>query len=93
MCDQANESAHSDIMLSINEAAAMLECTRETLVDHLKQGSLPGLKIGRSWVLPRAAFVDAINALAVHQALERRSEAAPKRNHVASPQPGRPRLR
>jgi excisionase family DNA binding protein len=41
---------------SIDEAAQVLDLSRKTVYDHLRSGALPGVKLGRLWILPKAAF-------------------------------------
>lgn len=64
---------------SVDEAAAILECTRESVEAHLRTGRLPGLKFGRSWVLPVQAFVQHVNDLAISEATARRAGLAKAR--------------
>jgi excisionase family DNA binding protein len=83
---------------SADEAAAILECTRASLEAHLRSGRLPGLKIGRSWVLPVDAFTQAINALAISEAAAKRDGLAKARQDAivavqVVPQPRRGRRR
>jgi hypothetical protein len=58
-------------MLHRGEACAMLKCEWLTLRGLLADGTLPGLKISKVWVIPRAAFIQRVNALASEQAAER----------------------
>ena len=57
---------------SINEVATILGCEAETAVERIISGDLPGLKIGRSWIVPREAFSQCLNELALREAQERR---------------------
>lgn len=48
--------------------AGVLGCTTETVQERALAGDFPGLKIGRSWVFPREALLDALNRAARLQA-------------------------
>lgn len=50
------------------EAAEYLECSPTRVLGLLRTGVLPGVKLGQSWVIPRAAFYEAVAALAVSRA-------------------------
>lgn len=81
---------------SVDEAAAILECTRASVETHLRSGRLPGLKFGRSWVLPVEAFAQAINALAISEATAKRDSLTKARQDAivaiqVAPQPRRGR--
>lgn len=67
---------------SVDEAAAILECTRESVEAHLRAGRLPGLKFGRSWVLPVQAFVQHLNEQAVSEAAEKREGGTKRRRET-----------
>ena len=54
--------------IALADACEYLECGDVKLLQLLNDGSIPGLKAGRGWVIPRAAFIDAVNALAVSAA-------------------------
>lgn len=43
-------------MYSVEKVAQILDCEPETAVERIKCGDIPGLKIGRSWVIPIEAF-------------------------------------
>lgn len=83
---------------SVDEAAAILECTRKSVEDHLRSGRLPGVKFGRSWVLPVQAFVQHINDLAISEAAAKRDRLTKARQDAivaiqVVPQPARGRRR
>lgn len=65
-------------MLELDEASAIVKCSIETLHDNLRSGHLPGTKFGASWVIPRRAFFDRLNEIAVEEAAQRRIAATPK---------------
>lgn len=59
-------------MLELNEAAAILKCSTATLEDHLRSGHIAGTKFGVSWVIPRVAFFERVNQIALDEAAKRR---------------------
>lgn len=69
-------------MLTEEQAAELARCTVETLVSHLKAGRLAGAKLGRSWVIPKVAFIESLNRLAEDQM---------KKRQAPTPRPGRRR--
>jgi hypothetical protein len=71
----AFQPSHDD-MLDAIEACAMLKCEWLTLRGLLHDGTLPGLKISKEWVIPRRAFIDALNEKATQGAHERRNRPA-----------------
>jgi excisionase family DNA binding protein len=54
----------SNPMLSIEEACDALKCGPFRLKDLIASGELPGLKVGKEWVIPREAFFRRVNQLA-----------------------------
>lgn len=65
-------------VLTVTEAAAVLDCSDDTVRERAADGSLPGVKFGRDWVFPAEAFYEAVNGIARAEAEERRSGRAPK---------------
>lgn len=59
------------------EVATMLECSAETVELAARQGSLPGLQFGRSWIFPEDALRQALNMQAYTAANERLSKTHP----------------
>lgn len=51
-------------LLTPSEVAQALDCTIETVQAKLVARQLPGIKIGRSWRIPRAALVEHLNEMA-----------------------------
>lgn len=51
-------------ILTADEAAALFDCETRTVEDCLRAGKLPGVKIGKSWVLPTKALLETVNDLA-----------------------------
>lgn len=58
---------------SVEEAAGLLDCTAETTVERIATGDVPGVKIGRSWIIPREAFIQRLNEMALQDAQSRRA--------------------
>ena len=48
-------------------------CATTTVEEHARNRVLPGLRLGQHWRFPRAAFVQAINTLAVNGDMHRTS--------------------
>lgn len=89
-----------DPMVPYDEACSLLSCGPYRLADLLKSGQLPGLKIGREWVVPRRAFFERVNEMAVNGSLarmrqrEREEAARPLPNPQVGERPrGRPRMK
>ena len=40
-------------MLTSKEAADLLRLSQQTVVDYIRRGKLPAVKVGRSWLLRR----------------------------------------
>jgi excisionase family DNA binding protein len=51
--------------ISLQEACDFLECSHPKLKEMLHDGDIPGIKLGKAWVIPRVAFLSAVNAMAV----------------------------
>lgn len=49
-----NDVAHGELppLVSVTEAAEMLDITPQGVNKKLKTGSLPGVKVGNTWVIP-----------------------------------------
>jgi excisionase family DNA binding protein len=70
--------------ISLQEAASFLECSDVTVQKLLCDGRLPGLKMGHSWVIPREAFVQCVNAKSISMAEDLQKEAwKEKQNRIA----------
>ena len=48
-------------ILNLQEAATLLDCEVSTLNNKASQKELPAVRLGRSWVFPRAALVEHLN--------------------------------
>lgn len=64
----------SDV-LTTDEVADLLECEPKTIEEKLRRGELPGVKFGRSWMLPRQALLETLNDLARKNLAEHLGEA------------------
>jgi excisionase family DNA binding protein len=67
--------------ISIVEAASFLECSTERVLGLLAAGTLPGIMAGRGWVIPRAAFLTAVN----DEAMKNRAASSAKRGRKRAP--------
>ena len=76
------------LMLELEEAAMLLKCEPSRIEEMLRDGTLAGIKAGRSWALPRDAFVHRLTELALEQAAQRRKPPVSR-----SPMPSRRRVR
>lgn len=65
---------------TIPEVAQILLCDEETAASRVIQGDLPGIKFGRSWVIPVQAFFQRLNELALEEAETRRQELQGERD-------------
>lgn len=73
--------------LTIDQAAELLKCDRDTAAERLNSGELPGLKLGRSWVIPAEAFMRRINELAIELAEQRRKDQKDAMAKAGQPTP------
>lgn len=71
----APEPLRTQEPLSVEEAATIMDCSEEIIVRHIEVGDVPAVKWGRGWRIPRAAFMDRLNQLALQLADERRAAA------------------
>jgi excisionase family DNA binding protein len=69
-------------ILTTDEVADLLQCDVVTVENKLRQGELPGIKPGRSWMCPRVALLEVLNQQA-HQNIT----ARPSRQPINSPTP------
>ncbi len=51
-------------ILTAEDAAPLLRCEPTTMEEHARSGFLPAVKIGRTWLFPRAALEERLNELA-----------------------------
>lgn len=79
---------------TIDEVAEILGCTPAVAVEQIRRGDLPGLKFGRSWLIPAQAFHQRLNELALEVASERRAARQSRLSYsVPIPAPLAPRSR
>jgi len=71
-------SADTEI-LTVEDLAAMFDCDEETASARLKCGDLPGLKVGRGWIIPRQALFERLNEMALEEAAARRAQLSATR--------------
>jgi hypothetical protein len=57
---------------SIEEIKEILGCEEAAAIRRIDAGDLAAVKIGRSWIFPKAAFDQRLNELALEEAAERR---------------------
>ena len=77
-------------VLDVDTAAQLLRCEPSTVRERLRQGDLPGLKLGTDWVLPAGALLKRLEELALEESAQRRSKPAPAAVALRAV-PGRPR--
>jgi excisionase family DNA binding protein len=51
-------------VMTVDQAAELIGCSRLTVIRALRTKELPGYKVGRSWRVPRAPLVEALERLA-----------------------------
>lgn len=52
-------------LLTAREVAELLDCTQQTVEIAARDGRLPGLQFGRSWLFPQDALVEALRLQAL----------------------------
>ena len=67
----------TDDLLSVGLVATALDCAETTVEEHARTGYLPGIKLGRGWVFPRAALMQSLCELAHREAAERKNKPTP----------------
>ena len=81
----------SDEAYTLTQAAAILDCTAETVAERISAGDIPGVKFGRSWIIPRQAFCQRLNEMSLQDAAKRRQNKTvallPAPHHSLMPQP------
>jgi excisionase family DNA binding protein len=63
-------------ILTVDDLAKLFSCDKETAAARLTTGDLPGVKVGRGWIIPRQALFERLNEKA-------REESAIRRAHHA----------
>ncbi|MFG0674231.1 helix-turn-helix domain-containing protein [Delftia sp. WSY_7] len=67
-------------ILTVEDLAKLFSCDKETAAARLTSGDLPGVKVGRSWIIPRQALFERLNEKAREEAATRRSYLDTARN-------------
>lgn len=49
-------------MMTPEQAAEFLQCSKRTVYDRLREGTLPGVKIGHEWRLSKTVIIDMTRA-------------------------------
>lgn len=75
------------------QCAELLKCTPEQVEALARDGDIPGLKIGRSWLFIRADLLAYLAERARLEAQERRQRRAPPAQAHSNVQPIKPRRR
>lgn len=52
-------------ILDVSEAAALLHCEQSTIEEALRDSTLPGVKFGRAWCIPRTALMQRLHDMAL----------------------------
>lgn len=68
-------------LLTAAKVAELLDCTQQTVEIAARDGRLPGLQFGRSWLFPQDALVEALRLQALANL-----RAAPPASPPAAPQ-------
>ncbi|WP_160310746.1 helix-turn-helix domain-containing protein [Delftia tsuruhatensis] len=61
-------------ILTVDDLAELFSCDKETAAARLNSGDLPGVKVGRGWIIPRQALFERLNEKAREEAAARRSQ-------------------
>lgn len=86
-------------LIELSEICEAFGCTEHTVIGMLRDGELPGVKFGRDWRVPRQAFWQRVNEMALEQAKAKRPQPATPdpvasilAGHTAVARRGRPQL-
>ena len=63
--------------LDADDVALLLRCDVSTVETKLRDGVIPGVKIGRGWIVPKPALVQVMSEQAIEHAAELRARRAP----------------
>ena len=44
-------------MMTVGQAAGFLQCSLRNIYDRLRRGTLPGLKVGHCWRVPKSELI------------------------------------
>lgn len=61
-------------ILTVDDLAELFACDKETAAARLTSGDLPGVKVGRGWIIPRQALFERLNEKAREEAATRRAQ-------------------
>jgi excisionase family DNA binding protein len=78
----------SDELLTVDQVAALFDCSTETIEIETREGRLPGLKLGRSWRYPREALMRVLNERAIEE-MSRKTPPPPGVTPLPEPRRGR----
>lgn len=67
-------------ILTVDDLAKLFSCDKETAAARLTCGDLPGVKVGRGWVIPRQALLERLNEKAQAEASARRAQQTAARD-------------
>lgn len=67
-------------LLTVTDLSELFGCDTETAAARLICGDLPGVKVGRGWIIPRKALFERLNEKAHEEAALRRSLKDDKNN-------------
>lgn len=71
--EAADQIIDNDIYTA-EQIASLLKCDKETAEARIRSGDLPGIKFGKSWVIPRQALLQCLNEMALSEAAQRKAE-------------------
>lgn len=60
-------------ILTVDDLAKLFSCDKETAAARLTSGDLPGVKVGRGWIIPRQALFERLNEKAREESAARRA--------------------
>lgn len=61
-------------ILTVDDLAKLFACDKETAAARLSTGDLPGVKVGRGWIIPRQALFERLNEKAKEESASRRAQ-------------------
>lgn len=74
---------------NVDEIAEIMMCDKDRVSERLISGDIPGVKFGRSWVIPSEAFFLRLNEIAIEESMHRRGVSAA----LPTPKPDTPKKR
>ena len=83
----ANEVIDADAPYSMAEVMSLLDCSDDALLERVRRGDIPAVRLGRRYLFPRSALIEGLAALGREQMRERaervaRAEAARTEHHA-----------